>query len=388
MMRLLQLLPFLRRTPDPQAACFEEALALYEQGEAIADILARYPAEDQAWLRPMLSTGQILHSALQEEEASYYFEGSLKAKVLAAARPVIGQVEEPPAPMPEPGRFSRFGAAVASVAVLAVAGMLGVISLGFITAGDSVPGEWNYGFKRASEQVQVRFASGDERINVHIRQAQERIDEIQTLVSRGDLSQGHINSFTEELDDIREIAEEEPLDSLQQAKVRTLGETAEAVLSETEEDLAPAAEEAIDHAYAVAAAVGGGSARPLDETPPDGAAASDPEPADEPSVADEPGEEPAGEEPAAVSEEPAADPDDGGAVATAGDGGQASPGEGDASDDGPPEPVEPGEGTVTTGVDGDPEPLTDPDESDDETDEDEDVADAETGTEPAPDPEN
>ena len=264
---MMRLLNFFRRSPDPQAAVFAEALALYEDGQEIAVILARYGEEDQAWLKPMLSTGQIIGRAFEAEEASYYFEGALKAKVLAAAMPVIGGAPEPA--LPAPPRFGQLGAAFASVAVLVVAGMLGVITFGFVTAGESVPGEWNYGFKRATEQAEVRFARGDERINVHISQAQERIDEIQTLVARGDLSHGHISSFTDELDDIRELAEEEAFDPLQQAKVRSLSETADVVLSEADEELATVAAEAIDEAYQVAAAAagsgGGDAVTPIDE---------------------------------------------------------------------------------------------------------------------------
>ena len=117
----------------------------------------------------------------------------------------------------------------------------------------------------------MRFAQGDDRINVHISLAQERIDEIQTLVSRGNLSEDHINSFTNELEDIRELVEEEPFDTLQQARVRGISESAAAVLSEVEEEHAPAAAEAIDQAQQVAAAASGESGAgvtPLDKPHP------------------------------------------------------------------------------------------------------------------------
>ena len=348
------LLKFFRRSPDLEAETLAEALLLYEEGVEIAAILERYPAEVQFWLKPLLSTGQNIEGAFKAEEASYYFEGALKAKVLASASPVIGGDTEDL--LPSPPRFGQLGAAVASVAVLVVAGMLGVITFGFVTAGDSVPGEWNYGFKRATEQAQVRFASGDERINVHIRQAQERIDEIQTLVSRGDLSTGHIDSFTDELADIRELAEEESFDRLQQAKVRSLSETADVVLSdvgETEEELAPVAAEAIDQAYQVAAAVSGGSVTPLEENV-DTASSSTPEST---GVAED-----------AVESTPESSP-----VESAGDTSAdevvtptpESPGDATVStgDEDAPKPlVSPSpEATVSTGGERDPEPLSDSD---------------------------
>lgn len=354
---MMRFLDFFRRTPDPQAEIFAEALALYEDGMEIAVILERYSEEVQDWLKPLLSTGQIIGGTLQAEEASYYFEGSLKAKVLAAATPVIGGAPEDP--LPEPSRFGQFGAAVASVGVLGVAAMLGVITFGFVTAGESVPGEWNYNFKRATEQAQVRFASGDERINVRIRLAQERIDEIQSLSASGNLSEGHIDSFTAELDDIRELAEEESFDALQQAKVRSISDTAVVVLADTEEELAAEADEAIEYAAAVAAAVSADKVKPIPpETTPDPDATPTPEAT--PGATATPSASDATPTPGAtistgVGEDPEAmttptDPDAEGTVTTGVD-----------EDPEPlttPEPTS--ESTVTTGVDEDPEPLTDP----------------------------
>lgn len=356
---MMRFLDRFRRTPDPQAEIFAEALDLYEDGLEIASILERYSEEVQDWLKPLLSTGQIIGGTYQAEEASYYFEGSLKAKVLAAATPVIGVPEDP---LPGPSRFGQFGAAVASVGVLAVAAMLGVITFGFVTAGESVPGEWNYNFKRATEQAQVRFASGDERINVRIRLAQERIDEIQALAARGNLSEGHIDSFTAELDDIRELAEEEPFDALQQAKVRSISETAEVVLADTEEELATEAEEAVAYAAEVAAAVSTDKVKPIPpETPTNPEATPTPEAT--PVATEEPSASDGTPTPEAtistgVDEDPEAlttptDPDAEGTVTTGVD-----------EDPEPlttPEPTP--ESTVTTGVDGEPEPLTDPEDT-------------------------
>ncbi|MCY3646898.1 MAG: DUF5667 domain-containing protein [Chloroflexi bacterium] len=361
----MRFLDFFRRTPDPQAEIFAEALDLYEDGLEIAVILERYSEDVQDWLKPLLSTGQIIGGTYQAEEASYYFEGSLKAKVLAAATPVIGGVPEDP--LPEPSRFGQFGAAVASVGVLGVAAMLGVITFGFVTAGESVPGEWNYNFKRATEQAQVRFASGDERINVRIRLAQERIDEIQALSARGNLSEGHIDSFTAELDDIRELAEEERFDALQQAKVRSISETAEVVLADTEEELATEAEEAVAYAAEVAAAVSTDKVKPLDGANPEATATPEPgttpTPEPTPVATEEPSASEATPTPEAtistgVAEDPEAlttptDPDAEGTVTTGVD-----------EDPEPlttPEPTP--EGTVTTGVDENPEPLTDPEDT-------------------------
>ncbi len=300
---------FLRRAPDPRAGLLAEALALYEDGLEIAAILALYPEEDRRWLRPLLATGRIVSDALGDEDASYYFEGSLKAKALEAADGgVIGGGERArravgPIPLPR-----RTGAALAGAGALIAALALGVTGFGFVTAGDAVPGEWNYAFKRAAEGARARFASGDERINVNISQAQARIDEIQRLAVRGDLNRGHISRFTNELADLRELAEEESFDPLQRAKVRGLSESAVAVLTETDGELAPAAEEAIDRAHEVAAAVSGGAGvEPVATATATPAATAAPEPTATPEPAPAPSATPTPEpSPADAPESPVA----------------------------------------------------------------------------------
>lgn len=282
---MMRLPAFLRRAPDPRASLLAEALALYEDGLEIAAILALYPEEDRRWLRPLLATGRIVSDALGDEDASYYFEGSLKAKVLEAADGGASGGGRARRPLAAPGRRG----ALAGAGALAAAIVLAVAGFGFVTAGDAVPGEWNYGFKRAAEGARARFASGDERINVNISQAQARIDEIQRLAVRGDLNRGHISRFTNELADLRELAEEEAFDPLQRAKVRGLSESAVAVLAETDEELAPAAEEAIDRAHEVAAAVsGGGAVEPVPTAPPAPEPTATPEPSATPTPEPEP----------------------------------------------------------------------------------------------------
>ena len=264
----MRLLPFLCRSPDPQAAILAEALSLYEDGMEITAILALYGEDDRVWLRPLLSTGQIIGHAFEEEEASFYFEASLKAQFLAAAEPVIGGGALPQAPtVPRPG-FGQLRTASASFAVVLVAGALGVLSFGFITSSDAVPGEWNYTFKRATERAQSSFARDDERINVQIRQTEERIDEIQTLVARGDLDVGHIDRLTRELGELLTLAADRSFDPVQQAKVRSLSDSTAAVLSEAEDELAPAATDAIEQANQVVAAVAAGGVSGLAEPSP------------------------------------------------------------------------------------------------------------------------
>ena len=318
-------IPLIGRSPDPQAEILSEALSLYEDGMEITAILALYDEADRGWLRPLLSTGEIIRHVFEEEEASFYFEASLKAKFLAAAEPVIGG-EALPAPAASPlARFGGMRTSFASLSVVLVAGALGVLSFGLITSGDAVPGEWNYAFKRATEQAQSSFARGDERINVQIRQTEERIDEIQTLVARGALDAGHIDRLTRELGELLDLAADRSFDPVQQAKVRSLSDSTVAVLAEAEEDLAPAATGAIEQANEVVAAVAAGGVSGLEEpsptaeptveptTPAEPEPTATPEPTSEPEPAATP-EATAEPEPTATEAPPAEEPE---ATATA-----------------------------------------------------------------------
>lgn len=152
-----------------------EALGLVDDGVEVDVVLARHPAEAD-WLRPLLESTQALQAAY-DAEPSYFFEGSLKNKVLAAA--------SDRAAAPERTLLGSFRAAAAGATVVVAAAFFGVLTLGFVTAGESVPGEWNYAFKLATEQFRYNTSRGEERIELQILFTSERVAEIKQKLERG-----------------------------------------------------------------------------------------------------------------------------------------------------------------------------------------------------------
>jgi len=139
-----------QRKPGYEAQVLAEAQSLLDDGLDLDFVLGLFP-HDEEWLESMLQTSAAIEAAYAGDSASYYFEGSLKAKFLAAAnRPA-------PAPIVLPApQYSGLRTAVASMGVVSGAAAVGVLALGFITAGDAVPGDWNYTFKLANERLEYR----------------------------------------------------------------------------------------------------------------------------------------------------------------------------------------------------------------------------------------
>ena len=217
-------LPFFRRA-SREAVVYAEAQALADQGTGEADVLASFD-DDAEWLRGMLATGTGVKQTLASEQPSFYFEASLKSKFLAAA----GEVPEPRV-APASG-IVRFRGAIAGVAFVAFAGVLGVFSFGFVTADQSVPGDWNYTFKLANERLQYALARGDARVNVQINQTEARVYEIQQLSTRGDVSAGDIQSLQKQASELADAARQQPLDTLQKTRVAGIQQTSNAVLGD------------------------------------------------------------------------------------------------------------------------------------------------------------
>ena len=142
----------MRRFFDPRpghdAELFAEAQALADDGLDREFVLALFP-DDAGWLAELLDFSAEMKEAVASEPPSYYFEGSLKSKFLAAGRAAAR------APEPQPVfALSRMRTVAASMSVAMSAAVAGVISLGFVTAGSAVPGDWNYSFKLANERLE------------------------------------------------------------------------------------------------------------------------------------------------------------------------------------------------------------------------------------------
>lgn len=211
------------RKPDAYAEMFAEAQALLDDGLDLDFVLGLFP-DDAERLKGDLDFAADLSAAFESEAPSFYFEASLKSKFVAAGRSVAQPIA--------PSAFSPFRTAVASMGVLAGAGIIGVLSLGFITAGNSVPGDWNYSFKLANERLQYALSSGDERVDIQLKQAEARVYEIRTLTERGDVSPNDIQRFRTEAQGLADLARNQNLDDVQRARLVGIAGTSQVVLKD------------------------------------------------------------------------------------------------------------------------------------------------------------
>lgn len=263
--------PFASRTSE-RDLLFAEAQALLDDGLDLEFVLQLYP-EDRTWLEPLLDTSSFVINATRAEEPSFYFEASLKRRFIEAGerRAVEGRVplREPVAAEPNPG-FGFVRTLSASFAVVSSAAALGVIMLGFATAGSAGPGDWNYAFKLAGDRVEYTFATNEQRVSIDLRHKQERVYEVQQKLVSGRASERDIQRLKEDLQEMAAIGEQSPLDAGQRASLRAAGESSVEVLNTARErhpELVPQIEDTI----AVAASLGGGVT-----------AVSEPEPTAEP----------------------------------------------------------------------------------------------------------
>lgn len=251
------------RKPGYHAEVFAEAQALADDGLDREFILALFP-DDAPWLEGMLFTSEGIEDAIAGESPSYFFEGSLKSKFLAAAR-------TQPAPAPQFG-FGGLRTAVATLSVASSAAVVGVLTLGFVTAGDAVPGDWNYTFKLANERVEYTLSRGDGRVEVQLRTTRERVEEIRVLSNRGEASSGDLLSLEREARVLSGLARTQDLDEVQRERLNSLVAESAAVLR-TVSQKQP---ELDTHASAAAAAVNDAVVTALGPAPTRPAATSTP----------------------------------------------------------------------------------------------------------------
>lgn len=214
------------RKPGASAAILAEARTLMDEGLGLEFVLDLFP-EDAAWLREQLALTEDLAGAYAAEPASFFFEANLKAKFLAAA-------DTPRVPAPAaPTTAFPFKTAVTSLSLASAAAAAGVVTLGFVTAGGAVPGDWNYSFKLAGERLQYALSRGDDRVNVQIGQAEARVYEIQQLSQHGDVSTSDLSRLQDQVQAIASLAQTKPLDDVQKARLQGVAQTTQVVLQDT-----------------------------------------------------------------------------------------------------------------------------------------------------------
>lgn len=218
---------FFNSQPGFDATLFAEAQALADDGLDREFVLGLFP-DDAEWLGGLLDFSAELKKAIASEPPSYYFEGSLKSKFLAAGRAAART------PEPQPVfALSRMRTVAASMSVAMSAAVIGAISLGFVTAGNAVPGDWNYSFKLANERLEYTLSRGDGRIDIQYRQAETRVQEIRVLSSRGNVSASDLASLEREARSLADLARSQNLDQDQRQRQLAIINAASAVLTDT-----------------------------------------------------------------------------------------------------------------------------------------------------------
>lgn len=247
------------RKPAYAAALFAEAQALVDDGLEPQFVLDLYP-EEAVWLAGMLGVSDTVASAYEAEAPSYYFEASLKAKFLAAARRQADPAAIPAGavlvPATQPGGFRT---AFAAGGVLAATALVAVMAVGFVTADDSVSGDWNYTFKMANERIDYTLSSGDDRVNVQLRHTEARVQELRKVTVNGNVSAGDLERLQREANDLAELLNDQDLDEYQMARLKGLLETSAVAINSAinrNPELAVAAVDAEKSVSDVAAAAG------------------------------------------------------------------------------------------------------------------------------------
>jgi hypothetical protein len=121
---------------------------------------------------------------------------------------------------------------MASMGIAAATLGLGVITFGFVTAGNAVPGDWNYSFKLAHERLQYTLSRGDDRVNIQLRQTETRVEEIQRLAKDGQVSASDIERLNSEAQALADIARTQQLDDVQKSRVQGVAATGATVLND------------------------------------------------------------------------------------------------------------------------------------------------------------
>lgn len=175
---------FRRRSTETFEDVLARCLAAIEtDGATVESCLAAHPRYADR-LKPALKTAASLRRGFAATPDTAFAE-RLRAKVLdaaAAPRPAPAAVPTPIRKAAEPVTHARRAMWRAGVvaAAAAVFALMVFLPLGAVTSADALPGDWNYGFKRATEEVQFKLG-----LNDHLDLASERADEIARLARAG-----------------------------------------------------------------------------------------------------------------------------------------------------------------------------------------------------------
>jgi len=200
-----------REMEDVLAACLDEV----RRPEDVEAALARHVAHAQE-LRPLLSATV----SMRESMATPVRED----RRLAARRRVL-QAGRRPLPLPAANRASGqdtyrtpnvllrpLWSSFAPAFVAALFFLIAFIPMLSLTSVSALPGDWNYGFKRATERVRLALAlDPSERLNLQLAFHSRRLGEIERLAADGRLTDpALVQAFTDETSALVQTVSENP----------------------------------------------------------------------------------------------------------------------------------------------------------------------------------
>ena len=159
-----------------------DCLSALERGEALAEVLSRYP-DDAARLRPMLQVAAALPASRIEpsQAARLASREAFLARAAALrgdARPRLGWLAWLAA---RPRAVPRAMTSLAVVAIAFVVFSAGIMSV----SASALPGDPLYGVKRAVENLRLSLATDTAHGTLSAQFGQERLDEVAALLDAG-----------------------------------------------------------------------------------------------------------------------------------------------------------------------------------------------------------
>lgn len=208
--------------------------------ESVASILARYP-EHAPRLEPLLRTTLAMRRGAempvreqQRLEARRQFQ---RAAAQRSSRTAPAYVAERKRAEPVPVALLRpLWSTFAPVAVTALLFLVALVPLLALTSSSSLPGDWNYGFKRSTERVRLALTlDPTARFNLQLALHERRLGEIEHLAAEGRLSDPSVlKSFSNETETLVQTVSANPsLGPSEALKVAQISGTQAQVLAGT-----------------------------------------------------------------------------------------------------------------------------------------------------------
>lgn len=199
--------------------------------------------------RFLIASGKSLQEAMDIEPEPTFF-ASARVRFLLAAQKL--RQERTAA---KPRRMPVFGTPMRAVGALAASVALFVGFSGYTvqSADAALPGDWRYPIKLQTERVRLAVAiTDDQKREVKLDIAEERIEEIEALASKGKIiGPGVLNRYVAQTQPLVEDANDGKLDDGDAARLQQVAIRGTQVLDQVEEQIAPDAEEKLAEAKVV-----------------------------------------------------------------------------------------------------------------------------------------